>query len=695
METTDSPVNDTTDVYDADGRICWSYVGSTNQSPTACTSPPASSTTTHYEADLSVPLSVTGPTGVETTYSYNDPRYPTKATEVESGSQSASPIFTYTNYDNYANACVAGPNADDQATPGTCTVFGGDTYDVYDVEGQLMSSTDGIGATTNYQYTDAAFPDLAHSVTIPHTISSSGITTYAYDADGNETSTTDPELRTTSMAYDVDGQLCATVPANLANTQATCGSLPSIAGASTYTYNPADERIVMQDSTGSSSTSDAYTYDLSGNLLSQGNDNGVTTSYAYTASNQVSCVSYAAISSSSCLSGGVPSSTNSVVADSYNSLGQLASTQDWLGNTTSYGYNDLGEVQSVAYPKVGTTAVETVSYGYDPSGALDSMDYAGSVTVGSGTLTANQSYSPNGENLIGAEGTTSPLLNSYSSTNTYNPEGQLSSNSNPAAETGGTIGTQGASDAYSYWGNQEIESDVQTGGSSANFTYDAGNELSQMTQSPAGGSPVTTTSFAYTEDGQRCGSSTSSTLSALCSGMPSGSTGYQYNTLGQLCWTGTTTSTAPTCSDGSTNGTSLAYDGDGLLTSSTSPSGSASYTFNTQSSSTPLMLSDGTSSYVYGPSLFGGTAPVEQITGSSVDYLAAGPSGVQAVFTGGSGATIQEEAAYSAFGTQVLGLGRTSPATPFGYDGAYTISSMGSGLLYLDHRYYDRRRISS
>ena len=134
-------------------------------------------------------------------------------------------------------------------------------------------------------------------------------------------------------------------------------------------------------------------------------------------------------------------------------------------------------------------------------------------------------------------------------------------------------------------------------------------------------------------------------ISSNCTNLPTGSTGDVYNAFGQLCWTGTTTSTQAACGTGSTRGTSLVYDGAGLLTSSTSTTGgsttNASYAFDTQSGSSPRMLTDLTNAYVYGPLLFGGTAPVEQINLATkqVDFMVAAPSGVQAIFTGGTTGT--------------------------------------------------------
>ena len=146
------------------------------------------------------------------------------------------------------------------------------------------------------------------------------------------------------------------------------------------------------------------------------------------------------------------------------------------------------------------------------------------------------------------------------------------------------------------------------------------------------------TSFAFTPEGQRCGSSVASTYDSgiNCSNLPSGATGYAYNSFGELCWVGTTTTgSAGACGSTSSTSTEMSYDGNGLLSSATTPSTSLHYTFDTQSS-VPLMLSDGSNDFVYGPLLFGSTAPIEQINGSTASFCASTPSGVQAVFQGGS-----------------------------------------------------------
>ena len=63
-----------------------------------------------------------------------------------------------------------------------------------------------------------------------------------------------------------------------------------------------------------------------------------------------------------------------------------------------------------------------------------------------------------------------------------------------------------------------------------------------------------------------------------------------------------------------------------------------------------------TKAYIYGPTLFGGTAPIEQITcDKRTPFISSIPSGVQDVFS--STGTLIEKAAYSTYGVQAVESG--------------------------------------
>ena len=128
--------------------------------------------------------------------------------------------------------------------------------------------------------------------------------------------------------------------------------------------------------------------------------------------------------------------------------------------------------------------------------------------------------------------------------------------------------------------------------------------------------------------------------------------------------------TTVACGVAPANGTSYSYNGDGLRVASaaTTTSGSTITTATTASTwdlmsggGVPLNINDagrtaqpGTTtntSYVYGSLLFGGTAPIEQISDSSDQgLLVTNPTGVQGVY-GSTGASL-EQAIYTLYGVQ-------------------------------------------
>ncbi len=123
-----------------------------------------------------------------------------------------------------------------------------------------------------------------------------------------------------------------------------------------------------------------------------------------------------------------------------------------------------------------------------------------------------------------------------------------------------------------------------------------------------------------------------------------------------------------------------AYDGNGLRASQTI-SGTTSYLTWDMTEGLPLILNDGTNSYIYGP----GGLPVEQISsGGTVTYLHHDQQGSIRLLTGSAG-TVTGSTTFDAYGNKTGSTG--SSTTPLGYDGQYTSSD--TGLIYLRARVYD------
>ena len=126
--------------------------------------------------------------------------------------------------------------------------------------------------------------------------------------------------------------------------------------------------------------------------------------------------------------------------------------------------------------------------------------------------------------------------------------------------------------------------------------------------------------------------------------------------------------------------TTYSYDGDGLRTTRTTAAGTQEFTWDT-SRSLPLLLNDGTTSYVYDDL----GLPIEQIDASgTVLYYQHDQLGSTRLLTNAAGA-VAATFAYDAFGNLKNKTG--TAATPLRWGGQY--QDADTGLYYLRARYYD------
>ena len=693
-------VTTTTTVYDGDNRACYSVVSSSIVAGLSCTSVlQAGATATSYVPGSLATATVTDANGNTTSYYYGDLAYPTSPTEV------VDPIgneITYNAYDDLGNLCLTGDQPDSAQFSATqCSVTAGDTATTYNALGSSVTVINPNGSgddeITNY-YDDPAYPtNVTRSVN-----KLNEVTDYTYDADGRLLTTVNPEQTTTSspvssaetVSYNANGEICSRVPTSNIY---PCGEGPAVPGVSEYTYNDAGDLISMNDNVGSPATPSQWdqttTYLYSnGQLVSSTDPNGATLSYLYNFAGQVSCEAYPVSSGSSCGSASAPttpSATNTIVTRSYDSLGRLNSTTDWLGNTTSYSYGDPNDPSAVTNINYPTTTNMEATYSYDHAGNLTCLSVgsasSGSTCAQSGSL-LNDAWTYNRDEQL----LTSSIDGSMSQPVTYTGDKQVTSATNP--------GTATNNDTYQLASNGDIASDGSPNGQFNNFTYNQGDELcnevtgassSSSTAACVGtlGNGQSGSNFTYNLNGER----TSST--AYVSGTAGATTNYSWNSQGELCGVGPANLA---CGMTPTSGTSYGYNGIGLRTEILTSTSSTHSTWDTVSGgSLPLDINDATTtagsttntSYLYGNLLFGGTAPVEQITsntsGSTAVFLISIPSGVQGVMS--STGSLLESAVYSPYGTQYL-ESNTADVTPFGFQGAYADAT---GLIYLVNRYYD------
>ncbi len=463
-----------------------------------------------------------------------------------------------------------------------------------------------------------------------------------------------------------------------------CGEGPATAGVTLYSYDNAGNVVTMSDNVGNPatpnqwSTPTTYTY-TSGQLASVTDANAKTVSYLYNAAGQVACIAYPVNVSTGCGTLSAPaaaSPSNTIVTRSYNRSGTLQSTNDWLGNSVNYVYGNANypsSATSITFNHL-STSIMSANYVYDAAGNLQTLT----------TPSISDAWSYNSDE----EQVSSSLSTGTTNAVAYDANGRVT-----AAASYGAAGTQG----FTLAGNAEVSSvtsNVGAGPTTLDYNYNAGDELTcstlPSTPCPTVGSTPPAgyvgTTYAFNADGQR-----TSQTNYPSSGSPV-TTNYTWNSYGQLCYVG---ANSQTCGTTPPSGASYAYNGQGLRVSVTTPTTTTDQTWDSVSGGNlPLLLNDATTSttnpgattntsYLYGILLFGGTAPNEQISGSSAYFLLSNPSGVQAVYS--ASGTLVQQSSYSAYGTQT-NTGGAASITPFGFQGTYTDAT---GLLYSINRFYD------
>ena len=254
----------------------------------------------------------------------------------------------------------------------------------------------------------------------------------------------------------------------------------------------------------------------------------------------------------------------------------------------------------------------------------------------------------------------------------YDDAGDVTSDS-----TTDPIGT--TTHSYAYTANSQLTTVTQGGTSTAygvtpageltadtngnTLAYNSKQELTSLT--PTSG-PAT--SYGYDDNGSR----TSGTIAAHDS-IPAATTAYGFDAEQNL---------ATVILPGATSA-SVAYtsNGDGLRQTRTTSAGTTGFTWDV-SGGLPLLLDDGTHTYLYGPS----SAPVAQIDDSTgaAQYLHGDLVGSTRLITDSTG-TVVGTTEYDPYGNRTAHTGTADSA--IGYSGNWTDPI--TGLVYMRARDYD------
>jgi RHS repeat-associated protein len=589
---------------------------------TKVTDPMGHSTTYTYDSYGDV-ITATDADGNKTTYNYNGPvSIGWVMSQVSPkgnvpGANTAQYTTTYTR-DNYGRVLTTKDPDWVSSNPAAHIAT-----NVYDADGNLTSSTDGSENTTTYAY-DAAGERT--KTTNPNgttqqasyygdgsihtqTDGNGHTTTYAYDPRGDVSSVTDPLSRATNYVYDGSGNVI-----NEINPGGSCSG--TVSGCTTYSYD-ADNRatgitysdgthsvsyqydndgnkIQMTDGTGSS----YWSYDSLGRLTSQSEGSGATVTYGYNKDSQVSSITY-------------PGSLT--VNRTYDNAGNMTSVKDWLGNTDRFTHDPDSNQTSTKY---GNDITDVSSF--------DNADQLTNINIGKGLAIFNYTRNGNGS-LTGTTATgVTPTTESFG----YDQNNQLNN-------------YNGQNLTYDNAGN------LTTTDSGSTVSYDNADEITGVT---SGG---TTTSFGYNTQGDR---------------VSAGSASYSYNQIDQMT----------AYINGATSAT-YQYDGTGQRTSKTVNGNTNAFVYD-NAEGTSQILSDGTNDYIYGP----GGIPLEQINGSTVTYLHRDQLGSTRVLTD-QNKNVVGTYSYDAYGNTTSKTGAAS--TPLEFAGQYKDTE--SGLYWLRARYYD------
>ena len=399
--------------------------------------------------------------------------------------------------------------------------------------------------------------------------------------------------------------------------------------AATYAYNANGQvtYISLPDT-----TSDAYTYDSRGNLLTAAGSGG-TWSFDYNSLDMPTQVT----------------EPNGTVSITYNVVGQPTQMSDQTGFTENYGYDAVGRLQEITDGQ--GNMIE--SYSYDLAGNLIGE------TKGNGTSTSYQ-YNADGELIqltnLAPGGTT---VNS-SFTYAYNALGLITS-----------MTTGGATTLYAYDADSELTS-VTAPGESIQYAYDAAGNFTSITDngvvtaytanSVNEYTTVGSTSYTYDADGNM----TSSTSGGV-------TTTYTFNSQNELA-----------AVNGPTGNYSYTYDALGNRISSTTNGTTTTNLIDPLSSGTILAQFNGSqvlAHYTYGLGL------VSQVsaTGSSA-YYDFNQLGSTVGITNAAGQYVNQYT-YSPFGQTTTVSAALS--NPFTYIGQAGVVNDGSGLLDMRARTYD------
>ncbi len=292
----------------------------------------------------------------------------------------------------------------------------------YNASGQRTKSVDQSGFTVNYSYDGLGrLSQLTDG-------SGNSIVGYTYNNLNQLTKKVNGNGTYTTYAYDADGNLTSEV--NYAGGTTVNSSF-------TYTYNLLNEQTSVTDNAGNITT---YGYDATGQLIQVGLPGGQSIAYVYNAAgdrteviNNGITTAYASNSDNEITQIGAATYT-------YDANGNLHTVTDASG-TTTFAYNDLNQLMSIASPDGSTT-----NFQYSPLGFLVGT----STTTGTSTSQTNYLVDPTGlGNVVASyDGSGSPIADYIYGLGLVSQTGPNGTGYYDFNASGNTVGITGAAGTY-------------------------------------------------------------------------------------------------------------------------------------------------------------------------------------------------------------------------------------------------------
>lgn len=572
------------------------------------------------------------------------------------------------------------------------------TYDTY---GNRASSTNAAEDKTTWTYNE----DGRETATVSPRGNEAGATAAEFetkierDAQGRPTKTTDPLGHETKYGYDANGNLEKQTDPNGRTT--------------TFVYDADDERTEVKAPNGNVAKT---AYDSEGKVSSKTDGNGHTTKYERDALEH--------------LTETIDPLLHKTIRKYY-AAGNLKELTDPAGRTATYTYDPGDRLKEVKYSEEAT---KPVTFTYDQDGNVTEMKDGTGTTKNTYDELDRLTESKNGasevvkyEYNLGGQTTKITYPNTKSITRAFDAAGRLEkvtdwlgketkfAYNRDSAQTMATFpATSGNVDEYEFNHADQLTKTTMKKGAEApvsiSYTRDSAGQLKTSTQKGLPGAEKL--EYGYDED-ERMTSGAGGSYAYDAANSPTEVAGsvLKYNEASQLTKAGTTeytfdtlgerTEAKPSAGPATKYGydqaqnlisvkraeegaikkieDSYAYDGNGLRASQTINGSKTQLAWDT-AEELPLLLSDGTNSYLYGPE----GLPFEQIASETATYLHHDQQGSTRLLTNTTGET-KGTYTYTPYGATEGYVGTAT--TPLGYDGQY--ASEDTGLIYLRARTYD------